>query len=247
MNVYNKLRGLAKVMGEKEQSGMLRTVIVLGLIALIASVILGVTLLLNHKMNVLGTNTVNAVDRTGKEYNTGLEITKNFKTYDMGAWGGGHFVRMPEVGNIPPNHWREYRFDVKSSVAMPVKVDINGYLDDGKTDHSLSDHGTQVHHTDQDDLAKRSIVATNMETKKVYNYEDTGKAIVPDWSMTPDVWYHFDVKMYNSSKLPLLDNWPKETSIDTHSAIVFFTNNTLTPHDVTVRNFEAATYADDIE
>lgn len=213
-------------MGENEQGGMLRNVVILGLIALISAVVIGVVVGLNHKMNVLGTNTVNAVDRTGKAYNTGLEEMKHFDKYtDISNWGG-KWLGLPKVGTIEPNQWREYRFDLKVSVKTGVSFDINAY--------PLNRYaGTN---NDWDDASKRSIVVTDTRNGQSFDI------LKQRFEAEPNVVYHFDVKYYNNKPYTLSDvdaggGRPSALSIATQGQAF----------QIQVTNLEAATYNDDIK
>src|SRR5699024_5820822 len=105
-----------------------RNVIILGLIALITAVVIGAVIGLNHKMNVLGTNTVNHVDRVGKAYNNKYEVDRHFEKYvvNVGGWHGV-YLPMPAVGVIKPGQWREVHFDTKSKMDLALNFDINAY------------------------------------------------------------------------------------------------------------------------
>lgn len=218
-------------MGEKEQGGMLRNVVILGLIALISAVVIGVVVGLNHKMNVLGTNTVNAVDRTGKAYNTGLEETKHFDKYDDISGWGGKWLNLPRVGEIAPKQWREYRFDLKVSVKTPISFDINAY--------PLNQYaGTN---NDWDDVSKRSIVATNTSTGQSFDILKAG-GNMQRFEAEPNVVYHFDVKYYNDKSYTLSD---VDAGGRSSSALSVATQGQA--FQIQVTNLEAATYSDDIE
>ena len=222
-------------MGEKEQGGMLRNVVILGLIALISAVVIVIVVGLNHKMNVVGTNTVNAVDRTGKEYNTGLEEMKHFDKYNNISGWGGKWLYMPKVGNIEPKQWREYRFDLKVPVKTAITFDINAYPVD-KTGLTIPSSNSW---SDSDDWSKRSIVATNTSNGHSFDILKNGGSM-QHFEAEPNVVYHFDVKYYNNKSYTL-----KDVDGGASSALSVATQGQA--FQIQVTNLEAATYGDDIE
>lgn len=217
-------------MGENEQGGILRTVVVIGIIAMIAAVVIGTVIGLNHKMNVLSTNTMNHVNRVGKPYTTGLEEMKHFDKYnDVSNWGG-KWLNLPKVGNIKPNQWRECQFDLKVSMKTAISLDINAYP---ANQHAGGNN-------DWDDVRKRSVVATNANTGQSFDIVKNGNT--QHFEAEPNVVYHFDVKSYNNKPYTLND---ADAGGGATSAISVATHGE--PFQIQVTNFEAATYSEDIE
>lgn len=222
-------------MGDKETSGMLRNVIILGLIALIAAVVIGAVIGLNHKMNVLGTNTVNHVDRVGKAYNNKYEVDRHFEKYvvNVGGWHG-MYLPMPAVGVIKPGQWREVHFDTKSKMDLALNFDINAYRAD-QPDNKIVGN-------DWDDVNKRSIQVTSETGEKIYsNASNASNGYQPKYDTKANVTYHWVVKYHNNKTFDLKD----QVNGHSPSAVNVVTDGEA--FDVAVTNFEAATYSEDIE
>lgn len=114
-------------MGENEQGGMLRTVVVIGLIALIAAVVIfGITNLKGNMIKNSDTAVYN-VDKAGKLYqfnsNNG---NASFDSYQVGVWNGVTY-RLPAMGKIPPDNWREVHVTLKVNQTSVLSYDINNY------------------------------------------------------------------------------------------------------------------------
>lgn len=219
-------------MGENEQSGMLRTVVVVGLVALIAAVVIGAVIGLNHKMTVVGTNTVNHVDRVGKPYNNKYEVNRHFDKYtvNVGGWHGV-YLPMPEVGVIKPGQWREVHFDTKSKMNLALNFDINAYRADQPDDKIVGN--------DWDDVGKRSFQVTSETGEGIK--PNTSNGYQPKYDTKANVTYHWVVKYYNNKSFDLKD------LVNGHSPSAVNVVTDGEAFDVAVTNFEAATYSDDIE
>lgn len=219
-------------MGEKEQGGMLRNVIILGLIALIAAVVIGAVIGLNHKMNVLGTNTVNHVDRVGKAYNNKYEVNQHFEKYvvNVGGWHG-KYLPMPNVGIIKPGQWREVHFDTRSKMDLALNFDINAY--------SANQPDDKIVGNDWDDVSKRSIQVTSETGEEIKPNQPNGYQ--PKYDTKANVTYHWVVKYYNNRAFDLKD----EVNGHSSSSVNVVTDGKA--FDIDVTNFEAATYNEDIE
>ena len=145
-------------MGENEQGGMLRVVAVLGLIAIIAAVVIFAVTGLKGNMTKNSDTAVYNVDKAGKPYqfnsNNGYV---SFDSYQSGKWNGtfGTWYRLPVMGNVPPDNWREVHVTLRTNQTSAVSYDINNY--DYDVPGGLKPNPVTGSINDCDVLSERSI------------------------------------------------------------------------------------------
>ena len=217
-------------MGENEQGGMLRTVVVIGIVAMVALIItLGVVGLKNN-MTKNTDSAVGAVVTTKVPYgvvNPDVTYKKYTPDNSSSQWGwGGHAATLfPVVGDIPNNSWREDRLVVNASERIYMNVDIND--DDERT--TLSN--------DNDDWLKRLFEVYDENGNKLVSTNDLGKKVYLD----KDKDYTLIVKYFNNSGHTLIEregNHPYR-----RSNLVSGTDDGRS-YKLNVKSFEAATYDD---
>jgi len=212
-------------MGENEQGGMLRTVVVIGIIAMVALIItLGVVGLKNN-MTKNTDSAVGAVVKTKVPYGV-VNPDVTYKKYTSGdnSWGWGKYsYYFPVVGDMPNNSWREDRLVVNSSERIYIRVDINNY-DERMTSNN-----------DNDDMPKRlfevydengdKLVSTNSLYDKVYLDKDKDYTLV--------------VKYFNNSGQTFI-----ERAVDRSYRMSNLLSGTDdgSSYKLNIKSFEAATY-----
>ena len=114
-------------MGENEQGGMLRTVVVVGIVALVALIVtLGVVGLKSNMTKNTATAVYN-VEKTGKPYQFNSNNGNvSFNSYQVGGWNGT-FYRLPAMGDVPPDNWREVHVTLRANQTSVLSYDINNY------------------------------------------------------------------------------------------------------------------------
>jgi len=205
-------------MGENEQSGMLRSVVVLGLIAIISFVIIAGVVALKVMTNDTSHDTVNNMAKVAVPYTPGHNGDATFQEYNIveNHWNG-NWYRMPSIGPIPSNHWRESHANVTANTDLNLAVDYNDY------DYDLPGY-TLSNGNDNDEISKRSSVV----------YED-GKVVSS--SLKKGHTYEFVMKYYNNKPRTLYEGKTENLL----SALVLSSPDG-SPVSLTVNNFEAATY-----
>lgn len=221
-------------MGEHEQGGMLRNVVVLGLIALIASVITLLVVNLTTHMKATTHQATNALAKVPKPY----VFAKNdvtFASYTTGAGWNGQFYRLPQVGSIPSHNWREIHFDVTPDQDFTGVVDLNVFIPKGQGDATTA---PGVHSPNWND-------AYSKVSTKILDVT-TGKSVAPsDWHgtgapLTAGHTYTYSIRYYNDHAFELLDHTP---GLNDQSSFVSQSNGKAVTYHID--NFEAATYEDD--
>lgn len=211
-------------MGENEQGGMLRTVVVVGLVALIAAVItLGV---IGLKSNMIKNtdNAVGTVVTTKKPYHYGKGVSFTSYTPPEHAWDRPRY-RLPYIGDIPANNWRDImvKLTPKSTDVFAV-IDINNYL---KPDNNISNNN------DNDDQSKRMVEIRDAATNELISKN-------ADTKLKAGTTYSISIRYFNNTSHTLYDlkNEGGRTSIELAAA------DNHSPISVTVDSVEAATYDD---
>ena len=213
-------------MGENEQGGMLRTVVVIGIIAMVALIItLGVVGLKNN-MSKNTNSAVGTVATAKVPYSvvnpdvTYEKYTPNSSSYS--GWGD-HSNYFPVVGDIPNNSWREDRLVVNSSARIYIRVDVNDNPE------------AMTPKNDNDDLPKRLLEV----------YDENGTRLVSTNSLYDRVYldkdkdYTLIVKYFNNSG---------QTFIERAADNSYRMTNLLSGTDdgssyrLNIKSFEAATY-----
>ncbi len=208
-------------MGENEQGGMLRTVVVVGLVALIALIItLGVVGLKNN-MTKNTNSAVGAVVKTKWPY-YGKDISFTNYTPAKYAWIGPRY-RLPYIGDIPVNNWRDImlKLTVKTTDVFAT-IDVNNYL----KAYGYGDN-------DNDDMSKRTFEIRNAATNELISKNDTAK-------LKAGTTYSISIRYFNNTSHVLYDS--KDENARTAIAIIAVDSHS--PISVTIDSIEAATYDD---
>lgn len=117
-------------MGENEQGGMLRVVAVLGLIAIIEAVVIFAVTGLKGNMHKNSDTAIYNVQKAGKPYQFNANNDNvSFDSYQVGRlkWWNGTFYRLPAMGDVPPDYWREVHVTLRADQISEVSFDINNY------------------------------------------------------------------------------------------------------------------------
>lgn len=221
-------------MGEKEQGGMLRNVVILGLIALIASVVTLLVVNLTTHMKTTTHHATNALAKVPKPY----VFAKNnvtFDSYTANAGWNGQFYRLPQVGPIPSHNWREIHFDVTPDQDFTGVVDLNVFIPEGQGDATTAPY---VHSPDWNDaysnVDAKIIDVTTGKTVPLSASHGTGAALKAGHT------YTYSIRYYNDHAFELLDHTPGRN--DQTSFVSQSNGKAVTYH---IDDFEAATYEDD--
>lgn len=142
-------------MGENEQGGMLRVVAVLGLIAIIAAVVIFAVTSLKGNMTKNSGTAIYNVQKAGKPYQFNSNNGNvSFNSYQVGGWNGT-FYRLPAMGNVPPDNWREVHITLRANQPSVLSYDINNY--DYDVPGGLKANSATGSINDCDVLSERSI------------------------------------------------------------------------------------------
>ena len=220
-------------MGENEQGGMLRTVVVVGIVAMVALVITLGVVGLKASMTKNTDRAVGTVVTTKVPYtvqNPDVTYEKYTPRNSSVYWGdhGDHGNLFPLVGDIPNNSWREDRLVLNSSERIYIRVNINNYVRPW----------TPTSSDDNDDQSKRLLEVYDENGNKIsskntyYLYDKV--------YLDKDKDYTLVVKYFNNSGQTL-----HELSGDGHgdSALVSGTDDGSS-YRLKIKSFEAATYDD---
>lgn len=139
-------------MGENEQSGMLRTVVVIGLVALIALIITMGVVGMKASMTRSSNNAVVTMQKIPLPV-PGTSGNINFKKYDASTTTVAPYqvYHLPDFGALAPKHWETIR------VYLTAETDIDLTLDTNLFDRSRSNNNIS-YDNDDDDVAKRQLV-----------------------------------------------------------------------------------------
>ena len=135
-------------MGENEQGGMLRTVVVVGLVALIAMVITIGVVGMKASMNKNTATAVYNVEKTPKPYPFPNNGDVQFDKYQVSDWNGPYYD-VPVYDNIPAGYWREIHATITPETDATMQVDVNAYDLDNPAGQSGND---------DDDDTKREVM-----------------------------------------------------------------------------------------
>ena len=226
-------------MGENEQGGMLRTVVVVGIVAMVALIITLGVVGLKGSMIKNTDNAVGTVVTTKLPYEVKNPNISYQKYTPSGSSWGDHGFRFPVVGDIPTGSWRDVKVVASSDKQITGVFDINNEF---KADKYVRN--------DNDDLSKRSVdvysaadgsLIKHMAADNTYMANST-----VNFRMEANTKYIFRIKYFNNSgktfietgeAVPGGDRGSQFTSINTSS-----TNGEA--YKFNVESFEAATYED---
>lgn len=209
-------------MGENEQGGMLRTVVVIGIIAMVALIItLGVVGLKNNMSK--NTDKVVGTVATTKSPYYGKDISFTNYTPTQNAWLGPRY-RLPYIGDIPANNWRDIMIKLTPKTTdVSATIDINNYL----TQYSDGNNN------DNDDISKRTFEIRNVATNEIIS-KNAGAELKAGTT------YSISIRYFNNTSHVLYDS----KSEDVRTAIVITASDGHSPISVTIDSIEAATYDD---
>lgn len=228
-------------MGENEQGGMLRNVVVLGLIALIAAVVTALVIGLNHKLSVSGYNTSNNIDKQVKEYHIKNNGEIDFRQLgdSGGTWNSGFLYYLPDTGDLKPKHWSELRYKVKTPVSgITMSVDINWYDKDFAADDETVEWSSGSMN-DRDARDKRFIGVYDENGELIKNL-DTTQASSRSITLEPNKLYQVVVKSYNNTDHTLYSKADLK-----HNTNVRLGGPDAAQHHIKMTDFEVAQYTDD--
>ena len=216
-------------MGENEQGGMLRTVIVVGLVALIAAVITMGVVGLKGSMTKNTDRAVGAVAMTKVPYtvqNTDVNYVDYPPLTNNGNLGDNRFT-FPVIGDIPANSWREVRMEVESNKRTWIKLDIN-------TNYKVSQPVNNY-----DDVAMRQLLIYDSNGKLLQKV-DQSQMMLGKIYLEKDTDYVFVIKYFNDKDVPLVEDASKPTWQDL--TMLYTGVDDSSAYNFKVKSFEAATY-----
>lgn len=114
-------------MGENEQGGMLRTVVVIGIVAMVALIITLGAVGLKSNMTKNTATAVYNVDKTPKPYPFPNDGNIQFEKYSVIGYWNGPYYKIPVYENIKPGYWREIHATITPETDATVQVDINAF------------------------------------------------------------------------------------------------------------------------
>ena len=214
-------------MGENEQGGMLRTVVVIGLVALIAAVMIFAITGLKGDMRKNSDTAVYNVDKAGKPYPFENDGNIQFDKYSVTDWNGS-YCKIPVYENIQPGYWREIHVTITPETDATMQVDINAY--------DLDNPNRKPGNNDTDNTSEREV--------KMY---ENGKLIQNmGWGFTKanldaGHTYKLLVKYHNNSSRTIYDDDSKEHTGANPTRLVIGTPDG-SAGKVKVTDLEAATY-----
>jgi len=225
-------------MGENEQGGMLRTVIVIGIIAMVALIItLGVVGLKNN-MSKNTDSAVGTVVKTQLPYElANPNISYQEYTPAANSWGDNVFL-FPVVGDIPTNNWRDVKMVASTNKQLTIAIDINNEF---KTDKYVGN--------DNDDVTKRSIDIYLAEDGSLIKHM-SGAALATSsnvkFTMAANTEYIFRIKYFNNSGKTFIES--SDARLGGYRGWQFtniYTSSTNgEAYKFNVESLEAATYDD---
>lgn len=171
-------------MGENEQGGMLRVVVVLGLIAIIAmTVIYGVTQMKAPITNARN-NTVVAMQKVPVPVpGTSKEI--HFKKWDSATEAKPyHAYYLPDFGALAPKHWETIR------IYLTALTDIDATTDTNLYDRTIP-NTNMSYQNDDDDVSKRQRIITDSQGNQTWSTLKAGES------------YMIQISSYNHRDVPL--------------------------------------------
>lgn len=214
-------------MGENEQGGMLRTVVVVGLVALIAAVVIFAITGLKGNMRKNSDTAVYNVDKAGKPYSFANNGDVQFNKYQVSDWNGMNYF-VPVNDNIQPGYWRELHASITPETDATMQVDINAY--------DLDNLDRRSENNDVDEIPKREIKM--YENGKLVQNMDLGKVKA---NLKAGHTYQLLVKYHNDSPRTIYDSDTKQRPGSHPTRFVIGTPDG-SAGKVKITDFEAATY-----
>lgn len=214
-------------MGENEQGGMLRTVVVVGLVTLIAAVVIFAVTGLKGDMRKNSDTAVYNVDKAGKPYPFPNDGNIQFDKYAVSFWNGRYYS-IPVNDNIQPGYWRELHATITPETDLTMQVDINAY------DLDNPDRNFEVN--DEDDVNKREVKM--YENGSLVQNMDGGYTKA---NLKAGHVYQLLVKYHNDSPRTIYDSDTKQRPGSNPTRFVIGTPDG-SAGKVKITDFEAATY-----
>lgn len=209
-------------MGENEQGGMLRIVVIMGIIAMLTLIIILSVVGLKNNMTKNTNNAVGTVVTTKSPY-YGKDISFTSYTPDKNAWNGPRY-RLPYIGDIPANNWRDIMIKLTPKTTdVSATIDINNYL----TQYSDGNNN------DNDDISKRTFEIRNAAINEIIS-KNAGAELKAGTT------YSISIRYFNNTSHVLYDS----KSEDVRTAIAITASDGHSPISVTIDSIEAATYDD---
>ena len=225
-------------MGENEQGGMLRVVVVVGLIAIIAmSVIFAVTGLKGN-MNKNTNAAVGAVVKTSKPV-TLKNPNVQYASYTPtgAAWGDNQFL-FPVVGDIPTNSWRDVSMVVSSDKSLAINIDVNAQYE-----------APAYVGNDLDDVSKRYLDIVRQSDGQLMKHaqgEELRDSGGGKFNMEPNTKYVIRLKYFNNTGKTFVET--KDAVPNQYKGwqfpVIFTAQSSGQSYKFNVDSFEAATYDD---
>ena len=222
-------------MGENEQGGMLRTVIVVGIVALIAAVITMGVVGMKASMTKNTNSAVGVVAMTKVPYavkNPDVTYVNYPPATTTDNWGLGHnLFTFPIIGDIPANSWREVRMEVESNKRTWIKLDIN-------TNYKVSELSSG-NNNNYDDVSRRQLLIYDDNGQLIQKANDremmSGKIY-----LEKNATYVLVIKYYNDKGQSLVEDPSKP---DWHDLTMLYSGvDDNSEYTFKVKAFEAATY-----
>lgn len=229
-------------MGENEQGGMLRTVVVIGLVALIAAVI---------TMGVVGlkSNMTKNTDRAvGAMATVPVPFGESDKEVPYNVYGvsdqvnsfwGNHLDYFPQIGSIPNNSWREVHIQIKSDKRIWFKIDVNN---SGSTLLKADSNGSIINDNDVTGSRTMKLYKAGNSVASASGYGNLANPTYIDANTD----YTIVVKYVNRSGYTLVepDPVPSGTNKSVYYSALYTGNDDKSQYKLTIKSFEAATYDD---
>ena len=216
-------------MGENEQGGMLRTVVVVGLVALIAMVItigvVGMKASMNKNTNIAVGSVMTTQKPVLQKYDT---LYANYDPNNTG-WSHGPRYRIPYIGEIPNDSWRDIYLDIepKGSGETNLMIDINEYTD-------------KENPSGNNDLASRLLITVQEDGNSKMTYIAGGSYNVGGVNLKDGKTYHIHMKIFNETGATIFD----AVNDGSRTALIFNKVGSTDPVEVLIKNVTAATYDD---
>ena len=211
-------------MGENEQGGMLRTVVVVGLVAMLTVIIVSAVVSLSASSKANIDNATNSVSKVNNDVMDGWQAKDPVKpdwdsshgSYQSGSWElitlsnpdmgtsetypepWGYKYNLPQVtGLIKPNQTVRIRFELKSLVDRQLKLDANTNIVDQASHPDVSGN-------DQDDISSRKIIVND---KVVAQGDKTlaGENSTNGFTMKANEVYEMEINFTNKQSVSLID------------------------------------------
>lgn len=229
-------------MGENEQGGMLRTVVVVGIIAMIALIVTLGVVGLKNSMTKNTDRAVGAVVTTPVPFGVSdKEVPYNVYgvSDQVNSFWGNHFTYFPEIGSIPNNSWREVHIQIRSDKRIWFKIDVNN---SGSTLLKTGPMGAIVNDNDVTASRSMNLYKESDAVASASGYGDLAKPVYIDANTN----YTIVVKYVNKSGYTFVepDPLPSGTSKSMYYSVLFTGNDDKSQYKLTIKSFEAARYDD---